>query len=580
MRRTTGWALGSFLAVALAAASGCYKGDFANCHVTCATSTDCPGGLACNPQGLCSSNGSMCNNMPDADLTKPQPITVTKTGDGEVVSDPSGITCGTTCMAEFAPLSSVTLTANAAATTAFDGWGGDCAAEQSNTCALTMDGPKTVSATFATHGAKRWVKQISFTGQDYVGSELDVDANGDVIAAGKIDDNGVNTLHVVKYAKADGAVVWEKKISATNFGFTVGALTTDPAGDVYVCSRFQGQGATTIGGVSVTGDIFGNVLAMRLAAATGDFVWVKQWGGTAQELCEGAVVLDNFVYFTGYTSSNPSTFDAVTFTGSTNDGFIVRAPIATGTIAAGNGRHLDGPFRIEDIAANTGNVAITGSISGAMTTQIPSCNLSITSTGDEGFVLNFRTSDLTCTWGRTFGSTTAGEATFASGIAAVPGGGFAVTGFFQGAVLWATSGSSIVSKGMSDAFIARYDAAGTHVWSFGYGTTANEGGRSVGVTPTGEVVFAGEFASSIQFGTHMLTGATNDVFVTRMSAGNTPVHEWAIKVGGTASEFVSGVDVDPQGTVSVLAYFTGMSEVAGTPLTAQDYDAWVASFVR
>jgi hypothetical protein len=215
-----------------------------------------------------------------------------------------------------------------------------------------------------------------------------------------------------------------------------------------------------------------------------------------------------------------------------------------------------------------------------MTTQIPSCNLSITSTGDEGFVLNFRTSDLTCTWGRTFGSTTAGEATFASGIAAVPGGGFAVTGFFQGAVLWATSGSSIVSKGMSDAFIARYDAAGTHVWSFGYGTTANEGGRSVGVTPTGEVVFAGEFASSIQFGTHMLTGATNDVFVTRMSAGNTPVHEWAIKVGGTASEFVSGVDVDPQGTVSVLAYFTGMSEVAGTPLTAQDYDAWVASFVR
>ncbi|NVB78669.1 MAG: hypothetical protein HOV81_09770, partial [Kofleriaceae bacterium] len=164
--------------------------------------------------------------------------------------------------------------------------------------------------------------------------------------------------------------------------------------------------------------------------------------------------------------------------------------------------------------------------------------------------------------------------------AGVPGGGWIATGGFQGPVLFATSGSSIANKGGTDAFIARYNSTGTHIYSFGYGTPSGEIGRKVAVLPTGEVVFAGEFGSSITFGTTTLTG-TNDIFVTRLSSGNTPVHEWQVKLGGPqAGEFVFGLTVDPQGTVHVLGDWTGMTDVAGTPLTAQDYDAFVASLVR
>jgi hypothetical protein len=62
-------------------------------------------------------------------------------GDGEIA-------CPDTCTADFETGSSVTLTAAAAAGSSFTGWGGACAEATGDTCSLTMDAPKDVTATF------------------------------------------------------------------------------------------------------------------------------------------------------------------------------------------------------------------------------------------------------------------------------------------------------------------------------------------------------------------------------------------------------------------------------------------------
>ena len=69
------------------------------------------------------------------------------TGVGTVTSTPAGIACPGTCAATFAPGASVTLTA---APDAWSGltWTGDCTGTDPNGCAVTMDQPREVTATF------------------------------------------------------------------------------------------------------------------------------------------------------------------------------------------------------------------------------------------------------------------------------------------------------------------------------------------------------------------------------------------------------------------------------------------------
>ena len=69
------------------------------------------------------------------------------TGSGTVTSNPAGIDCGTLCSAAFAPNTVVTLTATPTTGSLFGGWSGACAGS-GNTCQVTMDAAKGVTATF------------------------------------------------------------------------------------------------------------------------------------------------------------------------------------------------------------------------------------------------------------------------------------------------------------------------------------------------------------------------------------------------------------------------------------------------
>jgi hypothetical protein len=75
------------------------------------------------------------------------PLTVTKSGagSGPVTSSPSGISCGSTCSANF--VGSVTLTATPNPGSVFGGWSGACTG-MASTCTVTMDQARTVTARF------------------------------------------------------------------------------------------------------------------------------------------------------------------------------------------------------------------------------------------------------------------------------------------------------------------------------------------------------------------------------------------------------------------------------------------------
>ncbi len=76
-------------------------------------------------------------------------VTVTKAGSGTgtVASSPAGITCGTDCTEAYAAGTSVGLSATPATGSTFTGWSG--AYTGTGGCALVVDGPKSLTATFA-----------------------------------------------------------------------------------------------------------------------------------------------------------------------------------------------------------------------------------------------------------------------------------------------------------------------------------------------------------------------------------------------------------------------------------------------
>ncbi len=91
-------------------------------------------------------------------------LTVNKagSGNGTVSSSPAGIDCGTSCIADFGPGTTVTLTQTAASGSTFAGWGGACSG--SGSCVVSMDAAKSVTATFNTTPIATFALTVNKTG--------------------------------------------------------------------------------------------------------------------------------------------------------------------------------------------------------------------------------------------------------------------------------------------------------------------------------------------------------------------------------------------------------------------------------
>ncbi|MFN2470454.1 MAG: hypothetical protein ABR583_05590 [Gaiellaceae bacterium] len=85
-----------------------------------------------------------------ADAPVKHTLSVSVDGDGQVTSDPAGVSCAPGCSVQFPAGTKVTLKTAATAGSSFAGWGGDCApAGTAPTCTVTLDAARNVSVRFA-----------------------------------------------------------------------------------------------------------------------------------------------------------------------------------------------------------------------------------------------------------------------------------------------------------------------------------------------------------------------------------------------------------------------------------------------
>jgi hypothetical protein len=178
-------------------------------------------------------------------------------------------------------------------------------------------------------------------------------------------------------------------------------------------------------------------------------------------------------------------------------------------------------------------------------------------------------------WARRFGGTGT-EGGLA--VAVDASGNLLVAGYFGGTIN--LGGSSLTSAGGSDVFVAKYTAAGLHLWSKRFGGTSEDLVRSVAVDGNGDLVLTGEFNGTADFGGGPLTSpGLRDVFLVALR-GMDGGHRWSKRFGSTGDDAGFGVSVDGLDDVVVTGTFQRTVDFGGGTLasTYDSSDVFVAKY--
>ncbi len=149
-------------------------------------------------------------------------------------------------------------------------------------------------------------------------------------------------------------------------------------------------------------------------------------------------------------------------------------------------------------------------------------------------------------------------------------------GFFAGSLDY--GGGILMSAGGNDVFVAKLDGNGGHLWSKRFGNAGDQRVEGAGVAEDGRVLIGGAFDGAIDFGGGVLTsGAGKDAFIAVFDA--TGSHLWSRRLSGPGNDRVTTIAAAPDGNVLVGGVFAGSLDLGGVMLTSDGlYDAFVAKY--
>jgi len=127
-------------------------------------------------------------------------------------------------------------------------------------------------------------------------------------------------------------------------------------------------------------------------------------------------------------------------------------------------------------------------------------------------------------------------------------GNILVAGYFQGSVDF--GGGPLTSAGGADLFLAKYSPTGAHLWSKRFGGAGDEFVTCIAFDASGIILLGGNFSGTAKFGVANVTIAG---FGDACGAKHAPqgVHQWSQGFGGTQSDSVQSIVADSQGNVIV-----------------------------
>ncbi|MBW2523280.1 MAG: hypothetical protein JRI23_03855 [Deltaproteobacteria bacterium] len=182
------------------------------------------------------------------------------------------------------------------------------------------------------------------------------------------------------------------------------------------------------------------------------------------------------------------------------------------------------------------------------------------------------------------GSATAGDHLWSKGygdsvsdwgaaVATDSSGNIVMTGRFEGVVDF---GGGDITSNAEDIVLAKFDPAGNHLWSKGFGGSSFDEGYAVAIDGSDNVLLTGYFDDIADFGGGNLVASGGDIFLAKFdSSGN---HLWSKDFGDANLETGNGVATDGSSNVILTGRFNGTVDFGGGDFVANSTSCFLAKY--
>jgi hypothetical protein len=429
----------------------------------------------------------------------------------------------------------------------------DCASGMDQNCDGTAE-PCT--------GNTVWAERFGDTNVQ-AGQSLAVDALGNVVvtglAGGTVDfgggplmSAGGSDIFVAKFDPS-GALLWAKLFgdALTQAGY---GIAVDTAGNVLVTGQcgavdFGGGPLKTAGG----GDIF-----VAKFDPKGMLLWAKLFGDQkTQTGMSIAVDTSNNVLVTGRVSGTVDFGGGLLTSSSADSIFIAKLDPMGGHIwsklfadGIGNSVAVDGM----DSVFVTGFVTGTADFGAGPLTSAGQSDMFVAKFGSDG----------TPRWSKLLGDA---QPQIGAGIAA-DATGAVVTGFVSGSINFGGNIGTLTSAGGRDIVVAKLASDdGTPLWAKLFGDATDQEGASVAIDPWSNVAVTGYFNGMFEFGGKtdpVVSAGLGDIFVAKFDPNGVTL--WARRFGDPSDQGGLGVATDTSSNVFVTGYMEGTVDFGIPPL--------------
>jgi len=362
---------------------------------------------------------------------------------------------------------------------------------------------------------------------------------------------------------------WAKNIGGNNDDFS-NSIVTDSIGNVYNVGRFEGV-ADFDPGINVVNlssngskDVYINKLD-----SNGDFIWVKQIGGTGAESSLAINIdINGDLYISGYFRYTVDFDPGIGVYNLTSNGlsdiFILKLDDQGNFIWAKQIGGSDNDMSNSLVTDMNNNVCISGYFKNTVDFDPGSGSFNLSSNGGmDSYILKLDVNG-NFLWAKSIANSNSND--YGLSIDVDNFGNVYSTGIFEGTVDFDPSSSiyNLTSNGSDDMYIHKLDENGIFVWVKQMGGVNSDRCYSITIDDNNNIYTTGYFSSPIVdfdpgSGVSNLNAiGGSDAFIQKLDYNGNFL--WVKHIGGSGSDEGGGITTDEYENIYFTGYFEGVAD--------------------